>query len=722
MANNIEISILASVEKATKSVQGLEKEFLSLSKTVKLAGAVVASVFTATKVVDFLVDATNAAKNFENALTGVQSVANAFAISADDVTEAVKNLASDGLIPVEDVASSLKNLLSSGLGLDESIKLFNALKDSAAFNRQGFLSLGEAITGATQGIKNGNSTLVDNAGVTKNLSVLQKEYAQSIGTTVGRLTEAQRIQAIYTGILREAAIFSGDAAKLSDSYAGATARLSASYDKLLVSVGKFVTESTIIRSITNGISEAFDFVSKSLDDLRKNFSLTSIAVNTYIAVVKNIANAFDIDALKKVAKNLENNKHILLGTSDSAKKATDEVKKFTKAATNNAPVKTIEEQRSALDKLKDSFANLRQEVDKQIQQFAQKPFDLLFNLQANTIDFERRIIDLNNAFKEGSITQDVYLEGVQAIQKAQEEAARNQIIGTVSGFLNAAVSGRAGAEKLVSNLASAATNAIIPGLGDALGPLFDAFAKGPEEVRKMVREFTQSLPEIINGFIQAVPVFIEELLSGVPQIIIGLLNSLPDLIDGLIAAIPNIIQGFVDNLPQLIQAIIARLPEIVTKLAIAFATQIPAAFIKSVPSIIEAIVRGLRDGLIELINNIIDSVTGFVSDPIGGIGDFFGFAKGGQAFSVKGGTSGQDSVPAMLMPGELVVDRSTAFALKDFLANQGTNDYDVVVASKLANIEELLKNPQVISGDVNIGYSVLSEAIFKLNRSNARLA
>lgn len=722
MANNIEISILASVEKATKSVQGLEKEFLSLSKTVKLAGTVVASVFTATKVVDFLVDATNAAKNFENALTGVQSVANAFAISTDDVTEAVKSLASDGLIPVEDVASSLKNLLSSGLGLDESIKLFNALKDSAAFNRQGFLSLGEAITGATQGIKNGNSTLVDNAGVTKNLSILQKEYAQSIGTTVGRLTEAQKIQAIYTGILREASIFSGDAAKLSDSYAGATARLSASYDKLLVSIGKFVTESSVIRSIAEGIANAFDYISKTLDDLRKNFTLTNIAVNTFIATLKNIANAFNIDSLKQVVKRLEDSKEQYFGVADAAKDATNEAKKFVKAASDNSPVKTIEEQRSALDKLKDSFANLRTEVDRQIQQFAQKPFDLIFNLQANTIDFERRIIDLNNAFKEGSISQDVYLEGVQAIQKAQEEAARNQIIGTVSGFLNAAVSGRAGAEKLVSNLATAATNAIIPGLGDALGPLFDAFAKGPEEVRKLVSEFTKALPEVINGFIQAIPVFIEELAKGVPKIITGILNSLPELIDGIVKAIPDIIQGFVDNLPQLIQAIIARLPEIVTKLAIAFSTQIPAAFIKAVPQIIEAIVRGLRDGLIELINNIIDSVTGFVSDPVGSVGDFFGFAKGGQAFSVTGGVSGRDSVPAMLTPGELVVDRSTAFALKDFLANQGTNDYDLVVASKLASIEELLKNPQVLVGDVNIGYSTLSEAIFKLNRSNARLA
>jgi hypothetical protein len=40
----------------------------------------------------------------------------------------------------------------------------NRFKDSAAFGRQGALEFGQAIVGATEGIKNGNSALVDNAG------------------------------------------------------------------------------------------------------------------------------------------------------------------------------------------------------------------------------------------------------------------------------------------------------------------------------------------------------------------------------------------------------------------------------------------------------------------------------------------------------------------------------------------------------------------------------
>ena len=70
-------------------------------------------------------------------------------------------------------------------------------KDSAAFGRQGALSMGEAIEGATQGIKNQNSIMVDNVGVTKNLSIMRDEYAKSIGKKTSDLTDAEKAEASY---------------------------------------------------------------------------------------------------------------------------------------------------------------------------------------------------------------------------------------------------------------------------------------------------------------------------------------------------------------------------------------------------------------------------------------------------------------------------------------------------------------------------------------------
>lgn len=57
--------------------------------------------------------------------------------------------------------------------------MMNRFKDSAAFGRQSSLSLGEAVKSATEGIKNENSILVDNAGVTKNVSMMWEEYADA---------------------------------------------------------------------------------------------------------------------------------------------------------------------------------------------------------------------------------------------------------------------------------------------------------------------------------------------------------------------------------------------------------------------------------------------------------------------------------------------------------------------------------------------------------------
>ena len=52
--------------------------------------------------------------------------------------------------------------------------------------------MGEAVKSATDGIRNENSVLVDNAGVTKNLSVIWEEYAASIGKGVGSLNSGRK--------------------------------------------------------------------------------------------------------------------------------------------------------------------------------------------------------------------------------------------------------------------------------------------------------------------------------------------------------------------------------------------------------------------------------------------------------------------------------------------------------------------------------------------------
>lgn len=74
-----------------------------------------------------------------------------------------------------DASTGLKNLLASGFDLKQSIDILERFSDSAAYGKQSALSFGEAISRAAEGIKNQNSNLVDNVGLTKNLSAILKE-------------------------------------------------------------------------------------------------------------------------------------------------------------------------------------------------------------------------------------------------------------------------------------------------------------------------------------------------------------------------------------------------------------------------------------------------------------------------------------------------------------------------------------------------------------------
>ncbi len=87
------------------------------------------------------------------------------------------------------------------------------------------LSITDSHSFTSLGIVQSQSIMVDNAGITKNLSIMYKEYAQTIGTSAGALSEAQKRQAIYNGILKEGAIFSGDAEKAAGTLAGTMSRL-----------------------------------------------------------------------------------------------------------------------------------------------------------------------------------------------------------------------------------------------------------------------------------------------------------------------------------------------------------------------------------------------------------------------------------------------------------------------------------------------------------------
>lgn len=208
----------------------------AFTKTAKIIG----EVFAVGKIIKFGSEAVQTATAMQSAWTGlnsiVQGTGNSFAAAQDFITEYTK----DGLVSVEEAVKSYKNLLSRGYDTTQIENTMIALKDSASFGRQASYGLGEAVATATEGLKNENSILVDNAGVTKNVAKMWQEWAAAHNTTTSAMTQAQKIEAEYNGILKETKFQMGDAATYTKTLGGQFQMLKMSFTNLKTAIGQVV--------------------------------------------------------------------------------------------------------------------------------------------------------------------------------------------------------------------------------------------------------------------------------------------------------------------------------------------------------------------------------------------------------------------------------------------------------------------------------------------------
>lgn len=227
--------------------KGLQKGIGSISgafgglKSVlgKLTGLITAA-FSVRSIVQFGVESSKAAMELSNALIGLQSIVEGQGRSFNKAKAFLDEYVKDGLIPMTNAVAAYKNLAARGYDDSQIQQTLIALKDAAAFGRQASYSMGEAVQSATEGLKNENSVLVDNAGVTKNVAKMWDDYARSIGTTAANLTQQQKIQAEVSGILEESRFQTGDAAKVAGTLSGKLQQLSYNFNNLKVAVGNAI--------------------------------------------------------------------------------------------------------------------------------------------------------------------------------------------------------------------------------------------------------------------------------------------------------------------------------------------------------------------------------------------------------------------------------------------------------------------------------------------------
>lgn len=309
-------------------------------------------------------------------------------------------------------------------------------------------------------------------------------------------------------------------------------------------------------------------------------------------------------------------------------------------------------------------------------------------------------------------------EGIGAITLMQkDQMERNRKIGLGVGLGNSVAGGASGAQSLMTQGLGNGLDALAPGLGQAAGPILGALFGGPEAVRGLVKSFAEAVPTLIENLIEAIPVVVEEIANKTPLIIDRLVQSSPRIIEALIRETPRMGIALAIEAPKLVIGIIGEIP----KIAGSFITEL----IKGIPNMIGQFVAQLGSGLADILKKIVTGGGGgggILSDiPIvGGVFQSLGFAEGGQGIlkSVPGGFP-NDSFPARLSSGELVVDASTSGKLKKFLDGQGNSPK--MTDSLLVQILDALHKPMTVQSDLNLNNRSFAQIFLELSRTNQRL-
>lgn len=294
----LKISISIGAETAQEAVEALQEEIKKLGGDVDKLGektqnaAAAQAAFAAAAAAGFATIAgaiksgTQALNAYESAMKGLESVASGRGIGQDALTDALDGV-TDSFFSATSAAAAYKNLLTRGYSLDQATNTIIRLKDAATFGRQANLSLEEAVVTATEGIRNENSVLVDNAGVTKNVAKMWEDYAKARGLVTTSLTQQQKIEAEYLGIMEETQLQAGDLAKAADTLAGSQAEQAAQVTKLSVAFGSALEPA--VKAVTEASTDFLGTITQVIEtapEVTSGLTIAAAGFTGLMAVLK----------------------------------------------------------------------------------------------------------------------------------------------------------------------------------------------------------------------------------------------------------------------------------------------------------------------------------------------------------------------------------------------------------------------------------------------------
>lgn len=272
------------LETAKQKIQSIEQENKKLENSnadisasfIAMSAAAVASLISLGSAIE---DCANKYTSYVNSMNALNKTAQATNNTIEDVQNIIEEVNEFKLLDETDLNSAIKNLLLYGYTAKQASDILKVLQDSAVGNRQECYSLSEAVRVTTEGIRMENSVLSDAAGVQKNIAKMYEEYADKIGKSTDALTQVEKAQAVYNGIMAEASMFTGAAAEVANSYQGQQAQLNATTLELQRTFGE-----SMIPTMTE-LNKVQKDLLKGLNDLISEHKAGTSAVVTFGATL-----------------------------------------------------------------------------------------------------------------------------------------------------------------------------------------------------------------------------------------------------------------------------------------------------------------------------------------------------------------------------------------------------------------------------------------------------
>jgi len=644
---------LKSISTEAKNAQkSTSTTFQNIQKTISgipvALGGVAAGVFTVSKAFGFLTDSIKESIQAEKEISRLRSALAGTGEDTEQNVQAFKNFASQlqsASIFTEGLILTQVTLAKTfGLTNDRSKTLVQAAADLAAV-------LGSDLETSTQNLLKSLT-----GQLPRELKLLGPEFAK---LTVEQLKSGAAIDLL-------AQKFSGRAVADTKTLAGSLEQLKNTFAAFQEEIGKSAQETGIFTGIVQGLSQGFKIFgniesdTEKLARLRKQLELFGSVVRDRPRIEKQIIEIetrINNEAFAKSQKEIDDfikdsKKAIRQGFDITIQLDQDKVQSFLEniKTVGKSSIDIAKQERDARIKLlNETFGGIdtleRLSVEnKKI--YADAKFRIEKDLNDRVkAENEKRAKEDADALRK---RLQVFSEAQRNIGQSFAEIIQGQrspelVGGVAAGLGQNVVQGESGARNVLG--------AAVVGAGAAIGG--PAGAQAAQAIAPIIQELSKGK--------DAAKAFVTEFLNSIPDMILGLVDGITQAAVSFVEQVPLIIERFIEGLPAVIENLINALPQV----AIGFANLMPTVAIRFATSLVEQ-APAIAESIIKAIGNAPKNAGK-------SFGKILGFDSGGQVVQrvLAGfGAGSSERFPALLGSGELVVDRSTAYKLQNFLSRE----------------------------------------------------